>query len=244
MAEHGKEFFVKELGESRWDKSWEDFARLDPEFFAAAVKLSAVPRKKKHLSPKIQALILLSFAPGVRLHVKEAMNAGATAAEVMEVVELTSTLGIHACNIGVPILVEVMKEEGIFDSHPTAGKPFDESRQKLQEDFTKKRGYWHSFWEEFLALDPEFFEAYTEFSSVPWTKQVEGSKGGKGVLEPKVEDILLYYRAVLTRFSIGQRTRILCVRLCINTSIPIRTEGAHAKCTSIWRHSRGDTGSS
>jgi hypothetical protein len=50
-------------------------------------------------------------------------------------------------NIGVPLLVQVMKEEGMYDSHPSAGKPFDSRRLELKEDFTKKRGYWHSFWE-------------------------------------------------------------------------------------------------
>ncbi len=36
----------------------------------------------------------------------------------MEVLELTATLGIHACNIGVPILVEELAP---------AGQPFSES---------------------------------------------------------------------------------------------------------------------
>jgi hypothetical protein len=31
----------------------------------------------------------------------------------MEVLELAATLGIHAMNIGVPILVEVLEEEGL-----------------------------------------------------------------------------------------------------------------------------------
>ena len=44
------------------------------------------------------------------------------------------------------MLVQVMKEEGVYDSHPTAGKPFDDQRLALKEDFAKKRGYWNSFW--------------------------------------------------------------------------------------------------
>jgi len=153
----------------------------------------AVPKQKKHLSTKMQSLILLSvdcaathlYEPGVRQHIKDAATAGATLAEVMEVLELSSTLGIHACNIGIPILVQVMKEEGLYDSHPTAGKPSDERRLALKDDFAAKRGYWHSFWDDFLALDPEFFEAYTEFSSVPWTRKVDGKKH-PGALLPQV----------------------------------------------------------
>lgn len=118
---------------------------------------------------------------------RAALEAGASIAEITEVLELTSTLGIHACNIGVPILVEVMKEEGIYDNHTTTIEaPNDQKRVDLREDFTKKRGYWHEFWEDFLRLDPEFFEAYLDFSTVPWVKDAKGDGSGGGVLEPKV----------------------------------------------------------
>ncbi|ETI24044.1 hypothetical protein G647_03413 [Cladophialophora carrionii CBS 160.54] len=190
--------FVSKLGDEQWDDSWESIAQLSPELFTASVDLIAVPRKKRHLSPKIQQLMSIAvdaasthlYAPGVRKHIDAALKEGATPAEIIEVIELTGTLGIHACNIGVPLLVEVMKEEGIYEKHPTAGKPFDTQREKLKADFTKNRGYWHSFWEDFLALDPEFFEAYLNFSSVPWLKDVDGSGRGGGVLEPKVKELV------------------------------------------------------
>ncbi|KAJ9601969.1 hypothetical protein H2200_013528 [Cladophialophora chaetospira] len=187
-----KQEFVSQLGEAQWDESWDSIAKLSPELFQASVDLIAVPKKKRHLSPKIQQLMSIAvdaaathlYVPGVRKHIDAALKEGATPAEIIEVIELTGTLGIHACNIGIPLLVEVMKEEGIYDKHPTAGKPFDEQREKLKADFTKNRGYWHVFWEDFLALDPEFFEAYLNFSSVPWVKH------GGGILEPKVKELV------------------------------------------------------
>ncbi|GME44079.1 Beta-lactamase-like protein [Neofusicoccum parvum] len=190
-----KEQFTTELGEDAWDDGWQSLLQLSPELFEASVKLSAVPRKKRHLSLKVQHLISIAvdsssthlYVPGIQTHIKAALKEGATTAEVMEVIELTSTLGIHACNIGVPLLVEVMKEEGIYDKHLTASAPFDEYRDRLKVDFTEKRGYWHKFWEEFLALDPEFFEAYLDFSSVPWVK---GDGSGGGVLEPKLKELI------------------------------------------------------
>ena len=112
------------------------------------------------------------------------MKEGAGVDEVLEVIELSSTLGIHACNIGVPLLVEVLKEEGKYQDEIT--RAYDERQEGLKEDFTKKRGYWHGFWEDFLRLDPEFFEAYLEFSSVPWVK------GGRGSLEPKVINVPVF----------------------------------------------------
>lgn len=188
-----KEFF-SQIGEEQWDETWDSIAKLSPDLLEASVNLIAVPKKKRHLSPKVQQLMSIAvdaasthlFVPGIQQHIKAALKEGATQAEIVEVIELTGTLGIHACNIGVPLLVEVMKEEGIYENHPTAGKPFDAQREKLKADFTKNRGYWHKFWEDFLALDPEFFKAYLDFSSVPWLKDVDGSGKGGGVLEPKV----------------------------------------------------------
>jgi alkylhydroperoxidase/carboxymuconolactone decarboxylase family protein YurZ len=170
----------------------ESLLKLSPEMLKASLHMSSVPKSKSHLSSKIQSLISLSvdsasthlYVPGIHAHIKAALSSGATKAEIMEVLELTSTLGIHACNIGVPMLCEVMKELGGYEKYFVAEE--DEKRRELREEFTKKRGYWHTFWEDFLRLDPEFFKAYLEFSTVPWVKDVKGDGSGGGVLEPKV----------------------------------------------------------
>jgi alkylhydroperoxidase/carboxymuconolactone decarboxylase family protein YurZ len=182
--------FNVQLGREAFHSGWASLLSLNPEFFRASLSLAAVPRHKATLSPKEQALIALAvdsaathlYAPGIRTHVSAAMKEGASVNEVLEVIELSSTLGIHACNIGVPLLVEVLKEEGKYSESVTG--PWDEKREELKKEFADKRGYWHGFWEDFLRLDPEFFAAYLEFSSVPWTKVIDGKP--RGALEPKV----------------------------------------------------------
>lgn len=57
----------------------------------------------------------------------------------------------------------------------------DDRRQALREDFEARRGYWNEFWDGLLTLDPDFFEAYLQFSGVPWSK---------GTLEPKVKELI------------------------------------------------------
>ncbi len=193
QKEQLREQFTEQLGASAFHAGWESLLNLDPAFFSASVSLAAVPRKKSHLSRKNQALLSLAvdsaathlYAPGIRTHVAAAREEGATVHEILEVIELSSTLGIHACNIGVPLLVEVLREGGKHQDEIT--KAFDGKQEELKEDFTAKRGYWHPFWEDFLRLDPEFFEAYLTFSSVPWVKHVDGAETpGRGALEPKV----------------------------------------------------------
>ncbi len=56
-----------------------------------------------------------------------------------------------------------------------------ERQGQLKQDFIDARGYWNPFWDGLLTLDPDFFEAYLNFSAVPWRK---------GVLEPKVKELI------------------------------------------------------
>ncbi|KAK4185881.1 AhpD-like protein [Podospora australis] len=199
MAEEERRQFLKArfdtlLGADAFHQGWSSLLSVSPDLFHASVSLASVPRLKKHLPPKVQALIGLAvdsaathlYEPGIRQHVAVAIKEGATAAEIVEVIELSSTLGIHACNIGVPLLVEVLKEEGLHKEDII--KEFDEMQEQLKKEFTEKRGYWHTFWEDFLRLDPEFFGAYLGFSSVPWVKEVDGKRGG--ALEPKVKELV------------------------------------------------------
>ncbi len=178
-----KDAFVEQRG--TWSPLWESILRLDPEFLLSYLDFSMVPWKKNHLDAKTKELMYIAvdaaathlYQPGIRQHIKAALDVGATPQEIMEVIELTSTLGIHAMNIGVPLLVKVLEEKGLR----TGPAPLDENQERVKAEFTENRGYWHSFWDEMLELDPELFEAYTNFSSVPWKT---------GTLEPKVREFV------------------------------------------------------
>lgn len=185
QQEQLKAEFIAKRG--TWSEAWQGILELDPGFLAAYLKFSTVAWRENHnhLTDKIKELIFIAvdanathlYLPGVRQHIKAALEAGATPQEIMEVLELSATLGIHAMNIGVPILVEVLEEKGLR----TGPAPLNDYQERLKAEFTKNRGYWHSFWDEMLELDPELFEAYTEFSSVPWHH---------GTLEPKIKELV------------------------------------------------------
>ena len=177
-----REAFIEARG--FWTPLWDGLLELDPDFFEAYLSFSAVPWRSGPLEPKVKELVLVAmdaaathlFEPGIRQHVRNAIGLGATSEELMEVLELTSTLGIHACNIGVPILVEELEAAG-----QPIDRELDDRRREVKADFEAKRGYWHPFWDDILALDPEFLAAYTQFSGIPWTH---------GVLEPKVKEMI------------------------------------------------------
>lgn len=168
-----------------WGDAWEAILALSPEFLAGYLSMSSVPWKKNHLEDKVKEFIYIAvdsaathmYLPGVRQHVRAALRFGATSAEIMEVVELASTLGVHAMNVGVPILCEVLDETG---ARPTK-QPLTEYQERVKKEFTENRGYWNKTWDDTLELDPEYLEAYTEFSSASWKY---------GPLEPKVKEFI------------------------------------------------------
>ena len=170
---------------SPWTSAWDSLLRLDAGFVEAYAGFAAVPWQKNHLPGKVKAFIGLAasaaathlFQPGIQAHLQTAIQHGATREELTEVLELISTVGIHASNVGVPVLLEVLEEEGLR-SGPA---PLDARRESLKASFIENRGYWHASWEGLLEVDPELFDAYVEFSSVPWRT---------GVLEPKVKELM------------------------------------------------------
>ncbi|ETI69006.1 carboxymuconolactone decarboxylase family protein [Neobacillus vireti] len=177
-----KEKFIAERG--YWADFWEDTLRLNEDFFEKYIKFSAVPWKKGTLDPKVKELIYVAidastthlYSPGTQAHMQNAIRYGATPEEIMEVFMLTSVLGIHTCTSGIPILVDELKNAGV-----ELNEELTVRQEKLKEQFKEARGYWSELWDQFLLLDDEFFEAYLEFSSVPWNK---------GTLEPKVKEFI------------------------------------------------------
>jgi alkylhydroperoxidase/carboxymuconolactone decarboxylase family protein YurZ len=168
-----------------WNEDWDAFLEVDPGFFERYGRMASHPWRSGALEPKVRALLQLAvdaaathlYGPGVRHHVRRALALGATPAEVIETLELTATMGIHACNVGVPILLDELEAAG----QPLPGGQLSERQEEIKADFTAKRGYWNAFWDGILRLDAEFFAAYTEFSAYSWEH---------GALEPKVKEFV------------------------------------------------------
>jgi alkylhydroperoxidase/carboxymuconolactone decarboxylase family protein YurZ len=159
---------------------------VDPDFLELADLFTGHPWRHGVLEPKVRAFVLLAVdaaathrnPAGVREDIELALRHGATPAEIVEVLELTSTLGIHACNCGVPILLEELEAAG---QGVDLDAPLTARQEEIKAEFTAKRGYWNDFWNGLLHLDAEFFATYTAFSANAWER---------GTLEPKVRELV------------------------------------------------------
>lgn len=103
---------MKAIGQ--WNTAWDPFYQLDPvwtdEFMATGAGIygsGAMPAKETELlSIAFDASYTHMYAPGTRRHIHNALQAGATMEEIMEVLKLCVVQGVQACNLAVPILAE------------------------------------------------------------------------------------------------------------------------------------------
>ena len=160
---------------------------LDPAFEQAVRRFCAPPSRpalppsfRELLAMAIQASTTQLHLPEVRRHLRNALALGASQDEVMEVLQLTSVLGIHTCTLAMPILLEelAVRDGGSGRAEELLQEP---RRKRLKEAFIAGRGYWRDFWNDLLLLDPDFFEAFVAFSSVPWCN---------GPLPPKFKELV------------------------------------------------------
>src|SRR5689334_16591718 len=98
----------------QWNSAWDPFVELDPswtdQFMATGVDIYQSElmslKEVELLSVALDASYTHLYVPGIRRHVRGALQAGASIEEIMGVLKLCVAQGVQACNLAVPILVE------------------------------------------------------------------------------------------------------------------------------------------
>jgi len=151
------------------------FARLqamDPAWSAAWKSLEEQSTGAS-LDPKLVALIRLNidvtathlYAPGVQRHLRAALDAGATRAEIMAVFKLAAVIGIHALALGVPMLERELANRGIADeAAPNPVTPVT--------DAVRAKGMFNPLWETLSRWDPVWLERFLAMGLPLWTDGV------------------------------------------------------------------------
>ena len=95
-----------------WNPNWDPIAEIDKVWMEKFLNMGL--HGKHVLDPKTYELIAIAvdascthmYAPGVRTHIRKALELGVTFEEIAAVLQLTSVLGIHTMSMGAPILLE------------------------------------------------------------------------------------------------------------------------------------------
>jgi alkylhydroperoxidase/carboxymuconolactone decarboxylase family protein YurZ len=103
-----------------WNPLWDPFAELDPVWTEKFMDMGLSPMLSGALDAKTIEFIAIAvdascthmYRPGVRRHIRKALELGATKEEITAVLQLVSVLGIHTMSLGAPILLEELATAG------------------------------------------------------------------------------------------------------------------------------------
>lgn len=111
----------------QWNPAWDAGYQLDPAWTEAFMAMGTRPMRSGVLDPltieflaiAVDAACTHLYAPGVRRHIRRALELGATPEQITAVLQLTSVLGIHSMSLGAPMLVQALAEQpGETDAVP------------------------------------------------------------------------------------------------------------------------------
>jgi alkylhydroperoxidase/carboxymuconolactone decarboxylase family protein YurZ len=173
----------QEPGSGPWDE--DALAKLrewDPVFAGQCLKMSNDPwtsgilplKDVELISLAVNAAITNMSEGGTRRHIRGALEAGATKAEMLMVLKIASLLSIHSASLGAPILLEEAKAAGVelISKHSAATPVCDKM---------KDAGQWNTAWDEFFEIDPVWTEAIIAASLPVYTS---------GIFTPKMAELL------------------------------------------------------
>ena len=103
-----------------WHEGRDLLARLMPEYTTTLSAISLEPWTSGSLTPREGELVYIAidtsvshmYEAGLRMHVRNAIKAGATWAEILEVMHLVSLMGLEGYILGTTALVECRDEAG------------------------------------------------------------------------------------------------------------------------------------
>jgi alkylhydroperoxidase/carboxymuconolactone decarboxylase family protein YurZ len=167
-------------------------AELDPDLPDAVRAVASGDDGDVGLSARDRELVALGVAaspavlrpPAMELHQRRALELGATAAQVGEVLVLVSVLGLHTLTSGLPQLAALLAER----DDPAVRGPLDPRQAELRARYVGDDAYWErferhlpGFLDALLRLAPEAFELFFTFSALPWRS---------GALAPRLKELL------------------------------------------------------
>ncbi|MGY8635197.1 carboxymuconolactone decarboxylase family protein [Bradyrhizobium sp. 14AA] len=154
-----KEAYIKARG--YWRPWTEGLLRFDPEFLQTYGKYAGYAAEKGPLSRKMCELIYVAldgssthlFRSGLALHLRLALQEGASAREIMDVFRLATAQGLDGCNLGIGILAEELASAGLDVDLPA----LSDKQKALRDAYVAQFGDWPDFCEQWLRRDPGYF---------------------------------------------------------------------------------------
>jgi alkylhydroperoxidase/carboxymuconolactone decarboxylase family protein YurZ len=184
---------MKDLDASRLDPLLGPATEVDrirdasPTSFEAAATFWRSAFEGTHLSARMKELILVALhaspssvnEQAIERHVARARAAGATDADILDVLLSIVGLANHALYFAIPVLLDEFKANG---RDLDAQLPdLTRDAEAIRDDFIKTRGFWNEQRDQLARLMPGYFKALSKLSAEPWKS---------GSLAPKERELI------------------------------------------------------
>ena len=167
-----KAAFVKRRG--FWVDEYDLLLRFSPDFLEKHLEASALATTESGIEPLLSEFIAIAidastthlFLSGLRLHIRAALRLGASSEQIIEVVQLVSSLGMQSNLFALPIVAELMPESDPLSN--VIREPSGYVDGEFKNNFKNRFGVWNKSFELFLRTSPAYFRAYYDVLSVPY----------------------------------------------------------------------------
>ncbi len=169
-------------GVAGWARSLDLLRDLDSDWTEAYSNLTVNPWLSGTLQAKEYQLIAVGLSAAIthldgsalRRHIWSSLRAGATQAEILEVLKMAAIVALHSMTLGAPILIE---------EATAAGKTLGTTKEFATPacDNMKANGQWNAAWDAIFDLDPS------------WTDALVSAGAGfctSGILTPKFVELI------------------------------------------------------
>jgi alkylhydroperoxidase/carboxymuconolactone decarboxylase family protein YurZ len=144
-----------------------------PECYDAVSEFWRVPLEAVHLSARMKELILFGMhasaaslnVDSMRRHIDRALAAGATHADLSDVLVSIVALANHSVYTSVPILQQELQAAGIASARSEGPSP---SFAAAKERFIKIRQFWNPDRDPLAEMMPQYFSVLTDLSVSSW----------------------------------------------------------------------------
>jgi alkylhydroperoxidase/carboxymuconolactone decarboxylase family protein YurZ len=149
--------------EGVWSPALDKFVEWEPDWIERCARMSNNPWTTGVLPRKWIELICVALdaacthrnQPGVRRHIRAALEAGATREEILDTLKGVSVLGIHSVALALPILFEEAQAAGV----QPAPRPADSVATPVI-DGMKANGLFNPAWDGIYELDPRWLDEF------------------------------------------------------------------------------------
>lgn len=150
--------------------------RVAPSAFKAVSDFWRVPMDGPFLSARLKELILVAMhgsatsldVPALKRHIARAKRAGATDADIVDVLVTVVALANHSLYVSLPIVEEEFDLASGDVATAETWAP-DEDYERAKAEFIEARGFWNPDRERLARLVPDYCDVLNSVSTETWT---------------------------------------------------------------------------